>query len=77
MSSAADMLINVERADPGLHELRILIARRQRRTAVSMELGTTRWASPPPGMSVRAAIVIWLLTSFALALLLFSLGYFR
>lgn len=80
MSSAADMLVDVGRSDraddPRLQELRRLIARRNQRE-LARQLGTTRWASPPPGMSVRAAVLILLTGNFGLFLLLYDLGYFR
>jgi len=81
MPSAVDMLVDVvERRDrtedPRLRDLLRLLARRQHRE-VARDLGTTRWASPPPGMSVRAAVLILLMGNVGLFLLLFDLGYFR
>lgn len=83
MPSAVDMLVDGAAAerrdraeDPRLRELRQLLARRQHR-AVVRDLGTTRWASPPPGMSMRAAVLLLLFSNAGLTLLLFELGYFR
>ncbi len=39
-------------------------------------LGTTRWAPPPPGLSWRAAFLIWLLDSIAFLAALRAIGPF-
>ena len=80
MGTAASMSLTEARMITGVHEpVSVDVPRRRRVRPISSEekrsLGSTRWASPPPGVSWRAYAVTLLAGDIGLLMIAWGMGW--